>query len=313
MMRAYSVISSFDCKIIMMVYHYLICNVLCANESCFESHSEDYTDEKIRSMNNIKNFEMTDIAMIHFGPKEEVFTSERPCSSVKIPSKLKSLFDTKDANGLIKEQKIIMVKIKSLFHELKNFQSSQKSFKMSQLESFYEQFLDLTLMINKKMIYFFKKELVVFNRNMTTVLENINNILVIESVLNDDIKLKSPNLFLVIPLREALKNTAKFYSECEKAYLHREKKRNIIIEMITNLKRNFNMILIYMKNISSKFKTDTFDLTKARMQKVFKLFDESRKASFFSVNKTIKKKIALSQKKLSHLNEVIYNFINPYE
>ncbi|EOB11792.1 hypothetical protein NBO_822g0001 [Nosema bombycis CQ1] len=83
--------------------------------------------------------------------------------------------------------------------------------------------------------------------------------------------------------------------------------------MITNLKRNFNMILIYMKNILSKFKTDHFDLTKARMQKVFKLFDENRKASFFSVNKTIKKKIALSQKKLSHFNEVIFNFINPYD
>ncbi|EOB11912.1 hypothetical protein NBO_645g0001 [Nosema bombycis CQ1] len=313
MMRAYSVISSFDCKIIMMIYHYLICNVLCANELCLKSRSEDYTDEKIKTMTNIKKFEMTDITMINFGPKEEAFTSEFPCSSVKIPSKLKSLFDTKDINGLIKEQKLMMVKIKSLFLELKDFQTLQRSFEMSQLESFYEEFLDLTLMINKKMIYFFKKELVILNRNMTTVLENINNILVIESVLNDDIEFKSPNLFLVIPLREALKNTAKFYSECEKAYLHREKKRNIITDMVTNLKRNFNMILIYMKNISSKFKTDTFDLTKARMQKVFKLFDESRKASFFSVNKLIKKKIALSQRKLSHLNEVIYNFINPYE
>jgi hypothetical protein len=56
-------------------------------------------------MTNIKNFEMTDIAMIHFGPKEEVFTSESSYSSVKNPSKLKSLFDTKDANGLIKNKK----------------------------------------------------------------------------------------------------------------------------------------------------------------------------------------------------------------
>jgi hypothetical protein len=119
------------------------------------------------------------------------------------------------------------------------------------------------------------------------MLENINNILVIESVLNDDIELKGPNLFLVIPLREALKNTAKFYSECEKAYLHREKKRNIITDMVTNLKRNFNMITIYMKNISSKFKTDHFDLTKTRMQKVFNLFDENRKASsLVSINQS---------------------------
>jgi hypothetical protein len=75
---------------------------------------------------------MTDIAMIHFGPKEEVFTSEYSYSSVKIPSKLKSLFDTKDANGLIKEQKVMMVKITSLFRKLNDFQSSQRSFKMSQ-------------------------------------------------------------------------------------------------------------------------------------------------------------------------------------
>ncbi|EOB11838.1 hypothetical protein NBO_744g0001 [Nosema bombycis CQ1] len=141
MMRVNLVISGFDSKIILKIYHHLICNVLCANMSCLKSRSEDYTDEKIKTLTNIKKFEMTDITMINFGPKEEAFTSESSCSSVKISSKSKSSFDTKDINGLIKEQKLMMVKIKSLFHELKDFQTSQRSFEMSQLESFYEEFL----------------------------------------------------------------------------------------------------------------------------------------------------------------------------